>query len=146
MPPSREFGWAEIENVLDQALEAPPPERAAVVAEACAGNADLESRVRELLDAGLVVDTIEVGATWDRIGEVYERVVASLREVPSLRAATAAHHHLVPIRIRMRTDRDVAERRLDVAREGVAGLVVVVVGVEEGKVELRHVGPSAAPR
>lgn len=48
---------------------------------------------RELLEAGLVVDTIEVGATWDRIGEVYERVLASLGEVPSLRAATAHSSH-----------------------------------------------------
>jgi alkyldihydroxyacetonephosphate synthase len=48
---------------------------------------------RELIDAGLVVDTIEVGATWDRIGAVYQGVLASLREVPSLRAATAHSSH-----------------------------------------------------
>ena len=48
---------------------------------------------RELLEAGLVVDTIEVGATWGRIGAVYDRVLESLRQVPSIRAATAHSSH-----------------------------------------------------
>ena len=48
---------------------------------------------RELLEAGLVVDTIEVAATWDRIAGVYQSVLASLNEVPSIRSATAHSSH-----------------------------------------------------
>jgi alkyldihydroxyacetonephosphate synthase len=48
---------------------------------------------RELLERGLVVDTIEVGATWDRVGALYDGVTASLREVPSLRLASAHSSH-----------------------------------------------------
>ncbi|MCG8588055.1 MAG: FAD-binding oxidoreductase [Proteobacteria bacterium] len=48
---------------------------------------------RSLLDQGLIVDTIEVAATWSRIGEVYRRVLDSLGEVPSLLAASAHSSH-----------------------------------------------------
>lgn len=48
---------------------------------------------RGLLEKGIVLDTIEVGATWSRAGVLYERVVASLREVPELRAASAHSSH-----------------------------------------------------
>ncbi|MBW2279130.1 MAG: FAD-binding oxidoreductase [Deltaproteobacteria bacterium] len=48
---------------------------------------------RELLEAGLVVDTIEVGAVWERIGAVYDAVIGSLLEVPSIRSATAHSSH-----------------------------------------------------
>jgi alkyldihydroxyacetonephosphate synthase len=48
---------------------------------------------RGFLEKGIVLDTIEVGATWDRIGALYEGVVASLREVPDLLAASAHSSH-----------------------------------------------------
>ncbi len=48
---------------------------------------------RELLERGLVVDTIEVGATWDRVAPLYDAVTASLREVPSMRLASAHSSH-----------------------------------------------------
>jgi len=48
---------------------------------------------RELLERGLVVDTIEVGATWDRVGPLYDSVTASLREVPSMRLASGHSSH-----------------------------------------------------
>lgn len=47
----------------------------------------------ELLSKGLVVDTIEVAATWERIGGVYQAVVESLRQVPAIRAASAHSSH-----------------------------------------------------
>ncbi|MGH7893494.1 MAG: FAD-binding oxidoreductase [Candidatus Binatia bacterium] len=45
------------------------------------------------LQNGLVVDTIEVAATWDRVTGLYDRVVASLREVPGILAASAHSSH-----------------------------------------------------
>jgi alkyldihydroxyacetonephosphate synthase len=47
----------------------------------------------ELLSNGLVVDTIEVGAPWSRVGALYDAVTQSLREVPSVRAATGHSSH-----------------------------------------------------
>ncbi|MEM9557871.1 MAG: protein kinase [Acidobacteriota bacterium] len=43
--------WAEIESILDRALDAPPSERPEIVANACAGDGTLEARVLELLAA-----------------------------------------------------------------------------------------------
>jgi alkyldihydroxyacetonephosphate synthase len=48
---------------------------------------------RGFLEKGIVVDTIEVAATWDRVMPLYERVTASLREVEGLRAASAHSSH-----------------------------------------------------
>ncbi|MDJ0867860.1 MAG: FAD-binding oxidoreductase [Myxococcota bacterium] len=48
---------------------------------------------REFLEQGVVVDTIEVAATWSRIGAVYDRVTAALAEVPGLLAGTAHSSH-----------------------------------------------------
>ena len=48
---------------------------------------------RELLERGLVVDTIEVAATWDRVMPVYRGVVASLRELPEVALASAHSSH-----------------------------------------------------
>lgn len=48
---------------------------------------------RSFLERGVVVDTIEVAATWSRIGEVYRRVTASLSEVPGILSATAHASH-----------------------------------------------------
>jgi alkyldihydroxyacetonephosphate synthase len=40
------------------------------------------------------VDTAEISAPWDRIAGIYERVVASLREVPGLLNASAHSSHV----------------------------------------------------
>jgi alkyldihydroxyacetonephosphate synthase len=48
---------------------------------------------RSFLEQGVVVDTIEVAATWSRVPELYARVTASLAEVPGLLAATAHASH-----------------------------------------------------
>ncbi len=48
---------------------------------------------RELLERGLVVDTIEVAATWDRVARLYRDVTGALREVPGVLAATAHSSH-----------------------------------------------------
>ena len=48
---------------------------------------------RRFLERGIVLDTVEVAATWDRILPLYERVTESLREVPGLLLATAHSSH-----------------------------------------------------
>jgi len=48
---------------------------------------------RSFLEEGVVVDTIEVAATWSRLPSVYAGVVASLGEVPGILAATAHASH-----------------------------------------------------
>lgn len=49
---------------------------------------------RDFLTKGIVVDTAEVSAPWDRIGDIYQRVIASLREVPGLLNASAHSSHV----------------------------------------------------
>jgi len=46
------------------------------------------------LKNGVVLDTVEISATWDKIGAIYEGVVASLKEVPGLLAGTAHSSHV----------------------------------------------------
>jgi alkyldihydroxyacetonephosphate synthase len=46
------------------------------------------------LENGMVVDTIEVAATWDRIGKVYEAATRGLSEVPGVLAGTAHSSHV----------------------------------------------------
>jgi alkyldihydroxyacetonephosphate synthase len=48
---------------------------------------------RELNERGLVVDTIEVAATWDRVLPLYHAVVGSLRELPEVALASAHSSH-----------------------------------------------------
>ena len=47
----------------------------------------------QLSAIGLVVDTIEISATWQRIGAVYEAVKATLAQVPELVAVSAHASH-----------------------------------------------------
>ncbi len=47
----------------------------------------------ELLEQGLVVDTIEVGAPWSNLATLYHRVVDAMRAVPGVIAATAHSSH-----------------------------------------------------
>lgn len=48
---------------------------------------------RELLERGLVVDTIEVAATWRRVAPLYEAVTRSVREVPRVVVSSAHSSH-----------------------------------------------------
>ena len=48
---------------------------------------------RSFLEQGVVVDTIEVAATWRRVAGVYEAVTKSLAGVPGLLSATAHSSH-----------------------------------------------------
>ncbi|MEO2169323.1 MAG: FAD-binding oxidoreductase, partial [bacterium] len=50
----------------------------------------------ELLASGLVVDTIEIAATWDRIGPVYEKVTAAIADVPGILVASGHTSHAYP--------------------------------------------------
>jgi alkyldihydroxyacetonephosphate synthase len=49
--------------------------------------------LRELLERGIVADTIEVAATWDRVGELYESVTREVSSVPDVIVATAHSSH-----------------------------------------------------
>jgi alkyldihydroxyacetonephosphate synthase len=48
------------------------------------------------LKNGLVVDTIEVAATWDRVAKLYDDVVAGLQRVPGILNASAHSSHSYP--------------------------------------------------
>jgi alkyldihydroxyacetonephosphate synthase len=48
------------------------------------------------LENGLVVDTIEVAATWDRVDALYAAVVATLQHVPGVLAGSAHSSHSYP--------------------------------------------------
>ncbi len=48
----------------------------------------------DLLKQGLIADTIEVSASWTKIDEVYENVVAALGTVPSIVNASAHSSHV----------------------------------------------------
>jgi alkyldihydroxyacetonephosphate synthase len=80
------------------AVEASCRESGGVVADPAAVTQWLSHRnqvpsFRSFLEEGVVVDTIEVAATWSRLPAVYAGVVASLGEVPGLLAATAHASH-----------------------------------------------------
>ena len=48
---------------------------------------------REFLERGIVVDTIEVACTWDKVETLYERVTASLGQVPGILVASGHSSH-----------------------------------------------------
>jgi len=48
---------------------------------------------RGFLEKGIILDTVEIGCTWDRAAALYRRAVASLSEVPDLRVASAHSSH-----------------------------------------------------
>ena len=45
------------------------------------------------LEKGVILDTIEIAATWDRIGAIYKNAVASLSEVENILTASAHSSH-----------------------------------------------------
>jgi alkyldihydroxyacetonephosphate synthase len=51
----------------------------------------------QLISMGIIVDTIEVAAGWDRIGDIYEQVTAQIRqEVPELMVISGHSSHSYP--------------------------------------------------
>ena len=48
---------------------------------------------RSFLEKGIVLDTIEVACTWDRVAELYRRATGALRELPELLLASAHSSH-----------------------------------------------------
>jgi alkyldihydroxyacetonephosphate synthase len=48
---------------------------------------------REFLERGIVLDTIEVACTWDKVEALYQRVTASLGEVPGILVASGHSSH-----------------------------------------------------
>jgi alkyldihydroxyacetonephosphate synthase len=48
---------------------------------------------RGFLESGVILDTIEVGCTWDRAAPLYRRATTSLLEVPGILLATAHSSH-----------------------------------------------------
>jgi alkyldihydroxyacetonephosphate synthase len=49
---------------------------------------------RDLLDQGLIADTIEVSGTWQQINDIYESVVAAMNTVDSVVNASAHSSHV----------------------------------------------------
>lgn len=47
----------------------------------------------ELVSAGLIVDTIEVAATWDRVSRLYQEALAAMTKVPGVLAVSAHSSH-----------------------------------------------------
>jgi len=50
--------------------------------------------LKSFLENGMVVDTIEIAATWDRILGIYEHAIERLGEVPGMLAASAHSSHV----------------------------------------------------
>jgi alkyldihydroxyacetonephosphate synthase len=48
---------------------------------------------RSFLEKRIIVDTVEVSATWDRIGSIYDAVISALRSVPDVVNASAHSSH-----------------------------------------------------
>lgn len=48
----------------------------------------------QILDRGIVADTVEVSAPWDRIGAVYDAATRSVSEIPGCLAASAHSSHV----------------------------------------------------
>jgi alkyldihydroxyacetonephosphate synthase len=48
---------------------------------------------RSFLEKGIVLDTIEVACTWDKVGALYDRVTGSLSEVPGILLASSHSSH-----------------------------------------------------
>jgi alkyldihydroxyacetonephosphate synthase len=49
---------------------------------------------RDFLARNIIVDTVEVAAGWDRIGEIYDDAIAALRAVPDVINASAHSSHV----------------------------------------------------
>lgn len=48
---------------------------------------------REMLERGLIADTVEISGSWTQIGRIYDDAIASLNEVPDILNASAHSSH-----------------------------------------------------
>lgn len=85
---------AELDAVGDLAGDAGLAAADPVVVEQWMERRNHVSTWTELLDMGVVVDTIEISAPWSRIDAVYDSAIASLREVPGIVTASAHSSHV----------------------------------------------------
>lgn len=49
---------------------------------------------RSFIENGIVVDTVEIASTWDRIAEIYRRAIEALGGVPGILSASAHSSHV----------------------------------------------------
>lgn len=87
------FVACEREAVERLCREAGGVETDAAVVDHWLGHRNKVASFRSFLEQGVVVDTVEVAATWSRIGALYDGVVAALGSVPGVLAATAHSSH-----------------------------------------------------
>ena len=66
----------------------------AAAAEGWMGHRNTVPEWRDLLDQGLIADTIEVSGTWSQIDAIYEDVVAALKTVPDCVNSSAHSSHV----------------------------------------------------
>jgi alkyldihydroxyacetonephosphate synthase len=100
-------GDASVLLVMDEADAAVIEATRRIVDEECAGASPLPvelvgrwldhrndvSALEALISRGLVVDTMEVAASWDRLNEVYERGTEAIRAVEHTLVASAHQSH-----------------------------------------------------
>jgi alkyldihydroxyacetonephosphate synthase len=84
---------AEVESVAALCRAAGGEPASSAVVDRWLENRNHVPGFRGFLEKGIIVDTIEIGCTWDRAVPLYERAVGSLSEVPDLRVASAHSSH-----------------------------------------------------
>ena len=84
---------AEVEAVSRLCREAGGVTTDAAVVDHWLAHRNKVASFRSFLEQGVVVDTVEVAATWSRIGPLYDGVVGALSRVPGVLAATAHSSH-----------------------------------------------------
>ncbi len=82
--------WARVKEVLHRALAVPPADRAALLDEACAGDARLRAEVESLL-----ASQSEAGTFIDRPALAQEHIAGYLPEEPDLRGTTFGVYEVV---------------------------------------------------
>jgi alkyldihydroxyacetonephosphate synthase len=84
---------AEVEAVADLCREGGGAPADAAVVDHWLAHRNRVPSFRSFLEQGVVVDTIEVAATWSRAAALYESVTGALARVPGVLAATAHSSH-----------------------------------------------------
>jgi len=84
---------SEVETVSRLCREAGGIATDAAVVDQWLAHRNRVASFRSFLEQGVVVDTIEVAATWSRVDALYDGVVGALSRVPGVLAATAHSSH-----------------------------------------------------
>ena len=85
---------AEVEDIRARLLELGITEADASVTQGWLSHRNHVPEWRDLLDQGLIADTIEVSGTWQQINDIYESVVAAMNTVDSVVNASAHSSHV----------------------------------------------------